>query len=231
MFFNGLPHLDFQGSLCGLGDSIDRSILYGIFRKNLNPKLFGDPFPDDKLNIVLDKVLSQYRLIVDKDKQLPETVSNQVRSGVLGIIDSVVGSDTRKYWSANILLAVNDLDSQNYALVPKDYGISTTPKQLQTPINTSSGSSFLDRFSSAVTSAINTVTETPQSGNVSAGGQIQQGPAQPTGGGVKRQSDNPIIYQTRTKKLSAVEKTRLMWILGLGGVVFVVTLGIVASRD
>jgi hypothetical protein len=107
-------------------------------------------------------------------------------------------------------------------------------KPIQPTVSSSSSGGFWNAFNAipkTIQDTLTNIASNTQPVNATASGSPVQNPMQPTGGGGKRQLDNPIVYQSRTKKLSAVEKKRLLWIILIGGGLFAVTLGIVASRD
>lgn len=204
----GLSFIDFEG-LCGLAGDISRSDMFNTFRTGL-PDGFIYKVSDDEINEILNGVYGKYRVTSDQvnvDQSTRDAIESDVRSMVDNVLSRVSGRFAA--YSLNILGIVKNLQAQGIAVVPKQtqaaptQGRSPSPPMAWTPLPTQP---------QPVMGPDTTMQQTSPQGAIQY--QVVRGKRVPVRG-----------------KSLVQNKSKLYWIMGIGGAVLVIAIALIASKS
>lgn len=201
----GLGAIDFS-SLCGLAGDLSRSDLFNTFRSGL-PDGFVYKVSDGEINEILNSVLGKYRVTsdsVDIDPSIKSAIENDVKSAIESVLGRVSGRFAA--YSLNILGIVNTLKSQ---------GVAVAPKQSAAPAPASANIPW---------------TPMPQPSPVMSPPSVSMQQTAPQGAA-------PMSYQASRRRAPVhgkgllQDKSKLYWVMGIGGAVLVVAIALIASKS
>ncbi len=222
MFLSGLDNIDFTG-IGGLSGDMSRSDLFSRFRSGLPPGI-----TDDEINNILSQVLSSYEVRrVQISDELAGKVSDAVATIVIDVLggggfgSGVVGRGRALANKGAIDAVTGSLTNDGYALVPIGYAAPSQGVNIATP----SASPVAEQTQAPVNSsgmptraAVFKYQATQQTQAAASAQPIQRSPL-------------PVRRITRSHVQTPAEKKRLLLIIGGFGLLFVVALGVIASRD
>ncbi len=217
MFLSGLDNIDFTG-IGGLSGEMSRGTLFSMFRSALAPG-FAFSVSDAEINAILDQVFSGYK--ISNEFSPDQAIINTVQSGIKAIVIGVLGVAKAGAYSGEIQGVIDNLSNQNYVAVPRNYTAPAAPPT--TPVSSKpvyGPQPAPPQYGPPEQSSPGPATTSQQ------GGGSPVLPTQPI-----QRSPLPVRRITRAHVQTPAEKKRLLLIIGGFGLLFVVALGVIASRD
>ncbi len=218
MFFSGLNNVDMNG-LFGLGADMSSGELFNRFRSaipqyqegSLTTAYISSGMTDAAINKLISAVLSGYeiRRINISDSEAA-SIAEKVQSILLGA-DTV---STARYRD-EIKGVVSGLKDAGYALVPIGYSPATPQQPSGTPGESIAYQGAMASQQAGRSQVVQTSGSTNQSTQVIR--------SQKTG--------LPVIYRRQAHKQTPADRQRLFWIIGGFGLVFALTIGVIAARS
>ncbi len=216
MLLSGLSSIDFSG-LVGLSGDMSDDALFSRFRSALPQSkpglIYGTSVMSDaSIRNLMNAVLSDYEV---KKTKISSDMADQISGKVKNII-LVTDPENVPAYKDEILGVVNQLTNDGFALVPKGYASSPPANQ------SSSGSPQIDSGM-----ARGAAVGFQVGSGVSPGAQssaVASSPVVSRGGGLVRRVVRPHVQ-------TAMEKRRLMLIIGGFGLVFALAIGVIAAKS